>query len=183
METRIAKKVELHISSLKADIKEWFATYKCSIIGDADTSDFLQFIYDYNAVTLSKEDFSRRKRIKNVVPANFRCCAKSAGGHQCTRRKKENEEYCGTHIKGAPYGISNVTNTEVIPINKKNIWPQEINGIEYYIDSDYSIDSDSNKYYNIYLHEDILSNKHNPSIIGKCRKDTSGKFYINDKFY
>ena len=146
METRIAKKVDSHISQLKDDIKNWFATNKCVIVGEADTNDFLQFMYDYTAVSLSKEDFSRRKRIKNVVPANFRCCAKSAGGHQCTRRKKENEEYCGTHIKGAPYGISNVTSTECVPINKKNIWPQAINGIEYYIDSDYSIDSDSNKY-------------------------------------
>tara|TARA_B100001093_G_C26717336_1_gene966255 strand:- start:282 stop:800 length:519 start_codon:yes stop_codon:yes gene_type:complete len=165
MENRILKKVDIHISSFKTDIKEWFDKSNSDICGECNRSEFLKFIFDYNNLSLSKEDFSRRKRSKNHVPCQLRCCARRANGEQCTRRKKDGQEFCGTHVKGTPYGKiqNNNLNTEIS--KKIEVWVQEINGIQYFID----------KNENIYLHEDILNNKINPSIIGKYSK-------INDKY-
>ena len=43
--------------------------------------------------------------IKNKkVPSSEKCNAKRANGTQCTRRKKQDSCYCGTHIKGTPHG-------------------------------------------------------------------------------
>lgn len=64
METRIAKKVDTHISAFKDDIKQWFTANKCTIIGESDSNEFLQFIYDYNALALSKEDFQEENELK-----------------------------------------------------------------------------------------------------------------------
>ena len=58
---------------------------------------------------LSKEDFQKRKRVKNVVPQFERCGAKRANGEQCTRRKKDDSCFCGTHVKGTPHGEVSTT--------------------------------------------------------------------------
>jgi len=42
-----------------------------------------------------------------------------------------NSEYCGTHLKGTPYGI--IQNDEKME-NEVKVWMEEINGIYYYID-------------------------------------------------
>ena len=75
MESRIAKKVDQHLSGFKDQIKEWFNENDSDICGECSKNDFLQFIFDYNSLSLSKDDFSRRKRIKNTVPLGIRCCA------------------------------------------------------------------------------------------------------------
>ena len=113
-------------------------------------------------MTLSKEEFIKRKRIKNVVPFFDRCCAKRASSEQCTRKKKASCEYCGTHMKGTPHGIiddsSSNDGIEVKQTTQKiEVWAQEILGIIYYLD----------KNYNVYQVEDIICNKQNPKIIAK----------------
>ena len=70
-----------------------------------------------------------------MVPVYERCCAKRANGQQCTRRKKDDSQYCGTHSKGTPHGIMNehdtvssVTKIEVSAIDIKGIiWFNWIN--------------------------------------------------------
>ena len=49
----------------------------------------ISFVYDYEKLKLTKEDFMKRKRVKNIVPAQHRCHAKRANGEQCTRKKKK----------------------------------------------------------------------------------------------
>lgn len=168
MERRVAKKLDSHFTEFKNDIKNWFQENSCEIIGDANKSAFLQYIFDYDNVSLSKEDFQKRKRIKNVVPQYDRCCAYRANNEQCTRRKKDGSNYCGTHIKGTPHGIVSSTDVTDVKIKKKQIWAEEIKGICYYID-------DSN---NVYDHEDIIKNKENPKIIAKYKVDFEGKYSI-----
>ena len=162
MENRIVKKVDVHVSEFKNQIKEWFNTNESDICGTCTRSDFLKFIFDYDSVLLSKEDFQKRKRVKNTVPIQLRCCARRANGEQCTRRKKDEHECCGTHIKGIPHG--QITNNEIDSVenNKKKIsvWAEEIMGITYYIDSNH----------NVYSPGDILSNIENPSIVAKWEK-------------
>jgi hypothetical protein len=125
-------------------------------------NELLQFMYDYNRLELSKEDFQKRKRIKNVIPNLNRCIAKRANGEQCTRRRKEECEFCGTHFKGTPHGSIN-TNDDNITNAMQNIdvVAEDIRGIIYYID----------KFNNVYKTEDIMSGKENPAIIAKCVKN------------
>lgn len=168
MENRISRKVDNHLTIFKQEIKDWFDKNKCDISGDSNKSQFLQFIFDYGALSLSKDDFTKRKRVKNTVPLQIRCCACRANGEQCTRRKKEGEDYCGTHVKGTPYGMIEKNKLNITPIKKREIWVQEIKGIQYFIDNET----------NIYLHEDILNNNKDPSIIGKYTKDSEGNYQI-----
>ena len=121
----------------------------------------LQYVYDYERLSFEKEDFQKRKRVKNFVPVFDRCCAKRATNEQCTRRKKEGNEYCGTHMKGTPHGIIDNQEDTKITTQKIEVWAQDIQGIIYYID----------KSNNVYKAEDIIVNKMNPKIIAKYIKN------------
>lgn len=156
MEKRINKKFENYITTLKENIRE-----KSIELGmnDEKMNDLIQYIYNYERMTLSKDDFMKRKRVKNVVPYFERCCAKRANGEQCTRRKKEECEYCGTHMKGTPHGlVEDEENKQTM--QKIELWAQEIMGIVYYLD----------KFGNVYQAEDIVNNKVNPKVICKYAK-------------
>ena len=91
MERRITKKIEAYQVDFKNAIKDWLVNENINLTnnnGLDKTSEFLQFVYDYNGIGITKEDFQKRKRVKNQVPQYERCVAKKAEGEQCTRRKK-----------------------------------------------------------------------------------------------
>jgi hypothetical protein len=159
MEKRLNKKLEVYISSFKDNIRE-----RATIIGltkNEQTNQLLQYIYDYERLAFTKEDFQKRKRVKNFVPIFDRCCAKRASNEQCTRRKKEGCEFCGTHLKGTPHGVIDNQDEPKNTTQKIEVYAQDIQGIVYYID----------KANNVYQAEDIISNKINPKIIAKYIKD------------
>jgi hypothetical protein len=159
MERRINKKIEGYITALKDNIK--LKADQLGLSTDLNMGQLVQYVYDYDRLVLGKDDFVKRKRVKNVVHLSDRCCAKRANGEQCTRRKKdENSEYCGTHIKGTPHGICDNEETEKPVGQKVEVWAQDIHGIIYYID----------KLYNVYQAEDIIVNKLNPKVIAKYIK-------------
>jgi len=157
MERRINKKVESYITGFKDNIRD-----KATGLGikNEQMNVLLQYIYEYERLTFDKDDFMKRKRVKNVVPFFDRCCAKRASGEQCTRRKKEECGYCGTHMKGITHGIVVEQEENKQQTQKIEDWAQDIQGIIYYID----------KTGNVYQAEDILSNKVNPKIIAKYIK-------------
>jgi hypothetical protein len=159
MERRINKRLDGYITTFKDSIRD-----KATALGitqNEQMSSLLQHIYDYDRFALSKEDFMKRKRVKNVVPFCDRCSAKRANGEQCTRRKKEEDEYCGTHMKGTPHGVVDLQEDNKQTTQKIEVWAQDIQGIVYYID----------KNMNVYQAEDIVSNKTNPKIIAKYTKN------------
>ena len=158
MEKRLNKKLEAWITSFKDDIRE--KATQIGISKNDQTNQLIQYIYDYDRLTFGKEDFQKRKRVKNVVPFFDRCCAKRASNEQCTRRKKDDIEYCGTHMKGTPHGIIDNQNESKPNTQKIEVWAQDIQGIVYYID----------KAFNVYQAEDIVINKLNPKIIAKYIK-------------
>jgi hypothetical protein len=131
-----------------------------------------KFVYEYEKLKLTKEDFMKRKRVKNMVPIQQRCLAKRANGEQCTRKKKEGCDYCGTHTKGVPCSIMDDEKDggDNPKLNQQsvNIWVQNIKGIEYFIDGSQ----------NVYKHEDVINNSTNPRIIAKYSKSESGAFSI-----
>lgn len=159
MERRLNKKVETYITTFKDNIRE--KVTQLGLTTDVKSNQLLQYIYDYDRLSFNKEDFQKRKRVKNFVPIYDRCCAKRANDEQCTRRRKEGSEYCGTHMKGTPHGIFDVQNdANKINTQKVEVWAQDIQGIVYYID----------KSNNVYDTSDIIKNQVNPKIIAKYVK-------------
>jgi energy-converting hydrogenase Eha subunit F len=159
MEKRLNKKAESYVTTFKDSIRE--KTIQLGISKNENVNNILQYIYDYDRLTFIKEDFQKRKRVKNVVPIYDRCCAKRANNEQCTRRKKINSEFCGTHLKGTPHGIIDNLNDDTNTIQKIEVYAQDIQGIIYYID----------QFNNVYQAEDIIDNKMNPKIIAKYVKN------------
>ena len=159
MERRINKKIESYITELKDCVRA--KADQLGLANDPNLSQLVQYVYDYDRLVLGKDDFLKRKRVKNVVHLSDRCCAKRASGEQCTRRKKTDCEYCGTHMKGTPHGICD-NEEDNKPVGQKvEVWAQEIQGIIYYID----------KVGNVYQVEDIIVNKVNPKVIAKYVKN------------
>jgi len=159
MERRINKKIDNWITDFKDGIKE--KALELGLIKDHNMTQLVQYIFDYERLCLTKEDFMKRKRVKNSVILSDRCCAKRANGEQCTRRRKDDCEYCGTHQKGTPHGICESGDAEKPSGQKIEVWVQDIQGIVYYID----------KNNNAYQTEDIYTNKVNPKIIAKYVKN------------
>jgi len=184
MERKINKKIEEAFTNYKQDIKTGIVgvitSINCHIdetISDITTSipsvmkqtvktelmNLLQELYDHPVLKLDKTDFQKRKRVKNVVPLHDRCIACRANGEQCTRRRKGDSEYCGTHIKGTPHGIISKEKQDSEPkpmIKKVSVWAQDIKGIIYYIDDNS----------NVYETSAILQGTDNPKIIAKYQK-------------
>ena len=154
MDKRLNKKIETYVVKFKDDIRDKINSIE---LDDKEKlSEFIAFVYDYERLTLSKDDFSKRKRVKNSIPGTNRCSAKRASGEQCTRRRKTDCEFCGTHFKGAPHGLMT---TEEHPVqNAKHnvdINAEDVNGIIHHVD----------KFNNVYNTEDILKGVENPRIV------------------
>jgi len=156
MEKRINNKIETYVTLFKDDIRK-----KITELGFDEKpkiNELLEYVYDYERLSLIKDDLIKRKRIKNSIPNLNRCSAKRASGEQCTRRRKEGCEFCGTHAKGTPHGLmQSATSTDEVS-HKLEVVAEEIFGIIYYVD----------KYNNVYKTEDIMEGKQNPQIIAKC---------------
>lgn len=158
MERRVNKKVVDYICGFKDHIVN---DIQCIMNNDnINLNDKQQHlinkIYNYPSMSIEKEDFAKRKRVKNSVPVFERCCAKRANGEQCTRRKKDGEMFCGTHVKGTPHGHMDEVNSENVQ-KKVEVFIVEMKGIAYYVDNDC----------NVYSPEDVMSNKDSPRIIAR----------------
>ena len=166
MERRLNKKLEVWITEFKESIRG--KAVELGIISNSEVGHLLQYIYDHERVSFLKEDFMKRKRVKNSVHLYDRCCAKRATGEQCTRKKKETYEYCGTHLKGTPHGTIETPVGQENVTRKVELWAQDIQGIMYYIDNEN----------NVYQAEDIVANKPNPKIIAKYVKTGIDQYSI-----
>jgi hypothetical protein len=172
MEKRLKNKITEHFSVFKNDMKRKVMTMD---VPDTERDAIITYIHDYQMMELTQDDFVKRKRVKNVVPLFDRCVAKRANNEQCSRRKKDGCEYCGTHLKGTPNGMVSTTidgddnhhDSEDIE-HRVEVWAQEIMGITYYIDGQY----------NVYQAEDVIMNKENPKIIAKYVKNEDGSYHI-----
>lgn len=154
MERRIHRKIEEYTKNLRNNFEKY--VNEIETINNNDKLKIIQFIMQYPAFELTKDDFQRRKRVKNVVPFHERCMAKRANGERCTRRKKDDLDYCGTHSKGQPHGIINEEPPKE-EFKKIVVKAQDIKGIIYYLD----------EHGNVYDPSDILNSKRNPKIIAK----------------
>ena len=158
MEKRLNKKIETYITTFKDCVRTKIT--ELAFEEKTKLNELLDYIYDYERLSLIKDDLIKRKRIKNSIPVNNRCNAKRANGEQCTRRRKNKCEFCGTHVKGTPHGFFQMDDNADNSIQKLEVIAEDINGIVYYID----------KFNNVYKTEDILEGKQNPAVIAKCVK-------------
>jgi len=169
MEKKLNKKIETYITSFKDVLRAKIV--ESNFEDKTKINELLEYMYDYERLVLSKDDFVKRKRVKNSIPVMNRCNAKRANGEQCTRRRRNDCEFCGTHSKGAPHGmmldIIDGTCSEIT--QKIDVFAEEIKGIVYYID----------KFSNVYKTNDILEGKDNPEVIAKYIK-MNGVYAIPD---
>lgn len=165
MHKRINKQISAYVANLKAIVKK-----KAEEDGIPDAKkieNMIVSLYDHPTLVLTAQDFQKRQRAKNLVPHFQRCNARRANGLQCTRRKKENQNYCGTHIKGRPHGDIEL-NLQSNAMQTIEIWVQDIGGIQYYIDANH----------NVYDPQDIYQRSETPTIIHKWTKDDSDNYQL-----
>ena len=155
MENKINKKIAAYIGEFKRELDNRY-----------QDSDLKEFVQKYPVLILEKEDFIKRKRQKTTIPLFNRCIAKRINGEQCTRRKKDTADFCGTHLKGAPNGTINATQMH----NYKNleVFTEEICGIIYYLDDNG----------NIYHSKDVMENKCDPRVVANYTKAADGSYVI-----
>ena len=163
MEKRLSERIDDYVSSMKSSLIKKIDEMECN---ETEKSSLCAFIKSYDEFQVEKSDFQKRKRSQNTVPSFLRCLSKRSDGEQCSRRKKEGCEFCGTHSKGSPHGNF----VENVVMKKVEVWVQEICGIIYYID----------KEMNVYKTEDIINNKPNPIVIAKYVKN--GEIYSISEF-
>jgi len=161
MEKRVNTKIEEYIKTFKDAIRN--KIIELNIEDKSKTAELVEFVYDYTRLSIQKDDLSKRKRVKNCIPNSNRCNAKRANGEQCTRRRKDECEFCGTHSKGTPHGVIS-QNAEQVNLHKHEVFAEEIKGIVYYIDH----------FNNVYKTEDIMEGKENPKIVAKYAKLENG---------
>ena len=155
------QKISTHITELKSNITQWLETNHLTVTdeeGKSRMNDLLRNISDFPSLELTKDDFKRRVRTKTIIPSYERCCALRLNGEQCTRKNKINERFCGTHLKGLPYG--KIQDYPQLAQDKIEIHMEEICGIHQYIDTKG----------NIYSSEDILNSIPNPRVISHWKK-------------
>jgi hypothetical protein len=156
MEKRLNKKIETYVTEFKDNVRN--KINEMNFDDKSKMNELIEFVYEYERFSLLKEDLTKRKRIKNSIPNSNRCNAKRANGEQCTRRRKDDCEFCGTHAKGTPNGLVLCGETQPSSLQKMQVFAEEICGIVYYIDN----------FNNVYKTEDILEGKSDPEIIAKC---------------
>ena len=168
MERAIKQKIEHFSLDFKHNIQLWLKEKQIiDSEGTDQTHSFMQYIFDYETLVLDPDNFKKRKRIKNSIPNYERCCALRCDNDRCTRKKKKNGYFCGTHSKGTPYGtIEDIGKTN--NVTKITIWLEEINGIHQYID----------EHGKVYSTEDMNSGINPPRVISNWIKDANRKYKI-----
>jgi len=166
MEKRINKKFETYISEFKDAIRSKISTM--NIAEKEKINELVEYIYEYERLSFTKDDFAKRKRVKNSIPNINRCNACRANGEQCTRRRKENSDFCGTHFKGTPHGLTTTAEESNSVMKSVEIFAEDIQGIIYYID----------RFNNVYKNSDILEGITNTKISGIYQKTEDKRYQI-----
>jgi len=158
MEKQLNKQIDSYLVQFKTDISKKMSELRFE--EKQKINELIEFIYEYKRLQLEKEDVLKRKRVKNAIPNANRCIGKLANNEQCTRRRKKDSDFCGTHIKGTPNGCIKVDECGECNLKSMEVSAKEFNGIVYYVDP----------MNNVYKTEDVLAEKQNPQIIGTIIK-------------
>ena len=78
MEKKVRTKIDEYILGFKQNIKDIIDKNEYTILnkqGADVTNTTIEMIYDFKQLDLTKDDFQKSKRTKNVIPNFERCCA------------------------------------------------------------------------------------------------------------
>ena len=158
MEKHLNKHIEAYIIKFKDDIRQ--KINDINFDEKKKINELIEYVYEYTKLQLEKEDVIKRKRVKNAIPNANRCIGKLANDERCTRRRKKDSDFCGTHIKGTPNGSIQIDAAGEYNLKSIEVSAREYNGIVYYVDQNNQV----------YKTEDVLVEKQNPNIIGHVIK-------------
>jgi len=141
--------------------------------------ELMEYVFEYPKLVLTKKDLVISKKKPSAptdvkrdgepdglpFPAHMQCTAKRSDGIQCTRKKKKNCEFCGTHAK---LEATQKRSSSTEPTQKMEVSAEDIHGIIYYID----------KFNNVYHTEDILEGRENPRIVAKAVKHSDNTYTV-----
>ena len=166
---KINTAVNEHMREFKTRLQNKITGYGENELKTSVRNELLSLIYDHNELKIDKSIFAKKKRAQNMVDVFDRCIAKRATNEQCTRRKKVGCDFCGTHMKGTPHGVTD--NLDAVKPTTKTVetWMQSIMGIDCYIDNNN----------NVYMMEDILKGVLNPRLFAKYVKNDEEYAFVN----
>ena len=117
-------------------------------------AEIVEMLGNPDAFAVTNTDFEKKRRARAAIPYYERCSGKKADSDQCTRRRQQGSLFCGTHVKGTPYGQI----SDGDPVSDKiQVHVEEVNGIVYWVDDDS----------NVYSQEDVYLGKKDPRVIAK----------------
>ena len=150
MQKKLQAHVDNYIHSMKEQIREILLDQ-----GNTTTNECLEKIFAIDGLNINMDDFSRKKRVRNIIADCDRCCAFKAEKERCTRKKREGYNVCGTHLKGTPHGMidNDINETHM---KKIEVYTKDIGGVIYYVDNEK----------NVYSSTDIMKAIQNPTKIG-----------------
>jgi hypothetical protein len=164
MEKKMNVKIDAFVVQFKNDLKK--KMMELNFTETEKMNEFLEYLNEYEHVIFQPEDIVKRSRVQNVISGANRCTAKLQNDEQCTRRKKNNCQFCGTHTKNLPFG--SVDEVLLSQLNHKiNVFTVDVQGILYYIDEKL----------NVYKTEDIIQDKINPRVVAKATCE-NGVYHI-----
>lgn len=161
MDKRMNQQLEKYLIQFKDHIKQ-----RATELGFSEKSklnELLEYVYEYERLTFSKDDFIKRKRVQISIPEDSRCIANKSCNERCTRRKKDGSDYCGTHYKHTSIEGQDT-------LKKMDVIAKEMEGIVYYVDD----------FQNVYRTEDILNEKENPQVVAKYQQLAGGRYLIKE---
>jgi hypothetical protein len=167
MEKRINEKIEIHTRRIKEDIMK---KLQSELIVEKDKniilSDMLKYINEYEVLKITQQDIQASNKPKRMICDDLRCKASRVSGEQCSRRSREGELYCGTHMRNAEAADSNKEvkqkkekkdkeGGDGVNDRKENVWLTDNQGIMSYVDA-------SGRSYKV---EDIMKGVKNPRVL------------------
>ena len=166
MNTKLKLKCEGYI----ADFKTALLSRATELGVDQKIIDQLEsYSADYPALAVMPSDLQKVKRCRPNIPKSERCSALRANLEQCTRRRKKEGRYCGTHNKGTPHGTTH-TASDVKQQFEIQVWAEDMGGIIHFLDKDG----------NVYDPQDIHLGVINPRVIANYTKLENGTYALSE---
>ena len=133
-------------------------------------------------------DDTKTKRKRKLIPKDDCCVGRKQFGDQCTRRKKDNSEFCGSHMKSLPYGRIDDSQDFLCKIKgkrgrkKKNIYQNNNDYIETWVDNDLKTDKEYliDKNDNVYFEGNLVGKKNRNTLqIERIQDDELCNLFTN----
>lgn len=162
IEATINKRTEEYLLAFKQEVKNKATCLDFMSADRGKLASLLEYIYEYPRLVFTEDELHKPKRSKQVnIAMGCRCIAIRTTGDQCTRKRRLNSSYCGTHHKTHKEPEVNMEIEENIAVPDTftiEVFTEDVQGIVYYIDLAG----------NVYNTEDVLMKKKDPRIVARA---------------